>query len=167
MINRSSYYLKIIIFLFFALSCTPVAAYQFCPAKLWGQPATNLLYLGMWTYHPYDYKKKFELFRNDLVLFVYRGFLACTFINCYGDRTYAVGIQRYWLQTCHQTGFESKFGYRAGLFYGYDERLHPIAGKLIILPCAQIIYDLSWKNVGIELSYTGVIVSAGFFINFK
>jgi hypothetical protein len=121
----------------------------------------------MWTYHPFDYKKKFETFRNDLVMFVYKGIFASTFINCYGDRSYAVGIQRYWLQTCFKTGVESKLGYRAGFIYGYDERLHPIANKLIILPCAQIIYDLSWKNVGIELSYTGVIVSAGFFIYFK
>lgn len=150
--------------LFFLLSVNISAQANQFLRTLWGTPPPNSLYLGMWTYHVNDTDR--VIYKNDLLMLVYRSFFAGTLINCYNDRTYIFGVQRYVFENHFGCGIDSQLGYRAGLIYGYDERLMPIAGTLKLLPCAQIIYDLGWKHVGVEFTFTGVIVSAGFSIRF-
>lgn len=134
-----------------------------CLKTLWGIAPPNSLYLGMWTYHFNDANR--EIYNNELVMLVYRSFFFGTLVNCYDDRTYIFGIQRYMFENHIASCVDSRWGYRAGFIYGYDERLMPIAGKLKLLPCAQLIYDLGWKHMGVEVSFTGVVVSVGLSIH--
>ncbi|MBA2654714.1 MAG: hypothetical protein H0U71_06575 [Gammaproteobacteria bacterium] len=129
-----------------------------------GTPAPNGINVGMWSCHLYNISE--GLYRNDLLSITYGGFFAGTLLNCFQDRCYAVGCQRYWLDIPLSQCVMSHFGYRLGLLYGYDERLSAIAGKCAILPCLQFIYSINYKKVGVELMLTGVTLSGGFFIRF-
>lgn len=149
--------------LYFFIECT--FANDNLLSKIYGQTSPNRIYFGMWSYH-LNFPGYMHLYNNTLVGAVYNGYLAFSFINCYNDRTYAVGIQRYWLEKPLFDCVNTRLGYRLGGIYGYDERLAKIAGQLKVLPAASIIYDINWKNLGIELSYTGVVIAAGFFIQF-
>lgn len=158
--------LKVIPILITIMFSTNALSYdKACIEKWFGKPSYDSFYIGLWTLHLYDYKN-INIYNNSLYLLAYKGFCAGTFMNCYGDRTYMLGVQRYFIDK-PLGPFCTMLGYRAGFLYGYNEQLFPLAGKLKILPCCQIIYDLSWRNLGIELSYTGIIISAGFFIRFN
>ena len=101
---------------------------------------------------------------NQLIAGTYKGYFAGTFINSFYDRGYALGIQRMWDTEQLSDNFKNSVGYRLGLVSGYDERLAPIAAKTPVLPFPQIIDDITWKHVGIELSWCVDTVSAGFVV---
>ena len=81
---------------------------------LWGTtPADGLFYM------PYGFhndSSKLETF--GLVGGIFKTAFLMTFTNSYGDRTWALGIERDLFQF-HRL----RFGYGAGLMYGYDGRL--------------------------------------------
>jgi hypothetical protein len=57
-------------------------------------------------------------------------------------------------------------GYRAGLITGDDERFIPLAGKTPVIPMVQPLLTVDRRRLGAELSYSGVIASAGFNVRF-
>lgn len=91
-----------------------------------------------------------------------------TLINSYGERMYAAGIQRYWLQKPLGSHFNYDVRYRLGLVYGYGNILINL-GDLTppVLPFAQLIAGIAWKDVGWKVSYTGIVISTEFYIKFK
>jgi hypothetical protein len=134
--------------------------------RIVGEPSANSVYFGMWSYHLRPGSQKAEDSRNDLLGVVYHGFFAGTLRNSFRHRSWALGIQRNWLSKPLSPNINYSLGYRLGLVHGYDEHLMHLAGQVPFIPFAQIVSDLSYKNVGVELSYTGVVVSGGFFIRF-
>ena len=132
-------------------------------SKLWGTPAPTAIYPGMVTFH-LEPGSRDDNWNNQLIAATYKGYFAGTFINSFYDRGYAAGIQRMWDTEQLSDNFKNSVGYRVGLVTGYDERLAPIAAKTPVLPFPQVIDDITWKHVGVELSWCVDTVSAGFVV---
>ncbi|MGH7471932.1 MAG: hypothetical protein ACRENP_28610 [Longimicrobiales bacterium] len=121
------------------------------------------VYVGMWSTHLRDLNR--GLLGNSLIGLAYRGYYAATFINSFGDRAVAVGIQRSfspgkpgWLTTA--------LGYRVGLLTGYDERLFGIGHISPLIPFGQIVGNLDCRNLGVELAYAGVVATVTLSVTF-
>lgn len=144
----------------FAVSAARPAAAQSETADSTSAPPAALmrtrLYLGMWSTHLRDLGG--GLHGNAVLGVAFRGFYAATFINSFGDRSLAAGIQR-GLTTPQRGTLTAALGYRAGLVTGYDERLFGIGDKLPALPFAQLVGSLDYRNVGLELAYAGIVAS--------
>lgn len=134
--------------------------------QLWGKPAPPALYLGMASFH-LDPNSRDDNWNNQLIAGTYGGFFAGTLVNSFYDRAYAVGIQRMWGKQQLSEHISNSPGYRLGLISGYDERMMDLAERTPLLPFPQIIDDIViGDHVGIELSWSAVVVSAGFVITF-
>ncbi len=103
---------------------------------------------------------------NELIGAGYKGFFAATLLNSFHDRAYIAGIQRYVYTQKFSNGFTQNFGYRLGFISGYDERMSPLTNVSPLLPFPQLIYDISWKQVGVDFGFSGLALSAGFFYQF-
>jgi hypothetical protein len=122
------------------------------------RPADRRLYLGMWTIHFRDLDRGLD--NNWLLALSWGRVYGATFINSFGERAYSMGVQgtvARWSPGIMSLGL----GYRAGLVTGYDERLFPLAGRTPVLPLLQPLITLDAQRVGVELSYSGVVASAG------
>ncbi|WP_263081241.1 hypothetical protein [Endozoicomonas sp. Mp262] len=136
--------------------------------KFWGTPASNRLYLGMWTYHFQKEKKKEgkgkgQDWNNQLLAFSYNGYYGGTFINTHSDRVVTLGVQRSWVQTSYGEA-QVELGYRLGMMYGYTKYLTLFNTRFF--PLFQVITDIDYKGLGIELSWAGVVATVGFSIRF-
>lgn len=131
--------------------------------SLWGQAPDNKLLLGMWTVHLSGGTDRDHVSNNTVGLVYHSAFLA-TFNNTYGRQSVAGGLERAWVSKQLNSHTHISLGYRLGLIYGYDKRLMPLAGQTPIIPFAQIIADMSYRRVGVEISYTGIVISAGFYL---
>lgn len=133
--------------------------------SLWGTTPPNVVYLGMWTYHFQAKSRKSDNYTNNLLAFGYHSMFVGTFTNSYGVQSFALGFQRYLYSHAFDQGkVDYDFGYRIGAMTGYDSRLMHLAGQTPVLPFGQLISDLSYKRVGWEVTYTGILVSTSFFI---
>lgn len=135
---------------------------------LWGSsPCETRLYLGMWSVHA---TKKERNGNNQLIGFSYNSFAAGTFVNSYGNRGVTVGIQRIWLTGLLKHDLNYQLGYRFGLVSGYEG--HNLTGieatrNWPVIPYAQLIFDLSWKHLGIEFSTSSpYVLATSFYIKF-
>jgi hypothetical protein len=123
-----------------------------------GAPAAALtrVYLGMWTSHVREPARGLDA--NSLIGLAVRGYYGATFVNSYGNRAFAAGIQR--TITARQgRAVRSALGYRAGLVTGYDERFLPVAASVPAIPFAQVVGSLDHRSLGVELAYAGVVAS--------
>jgi len=139
------------------------AAPDFAAAQAAGEapPATGTrhlarIYVGMWTAHIRKIHRGLD--SNWLVGVTWRGFYGGTFINSYGDRSFAAGIQRTVARGRDGT-LVPNFGYRVGLITGYDGRFIPLASKTPVLPLAQVLGGLDVGRTGLELGWAGLIAS--------
>ena len=114
------------------------------------------LYVGMWTTHLKH--RVVTLDNNWLVGFAHRGFFGGTFVNSFGRRAYSAGIQRTALSR-NRGPLTSSLGYRLGLVSGYDGRFMRIARDSPVLPLISAYGNVDVGRVGIEVSYTIVVVS--------
>ena len=129
--------------------------------QLWGRPSQDKLYLGMWTLHFKSGKEQEN--NNELIGFTWGGYYGGTFINTHGDRVWSGG----WQRTLYQKKYgeiEVEAGYRAGMMYGYKKYLK--MGNTRFFPLFQTLLDIGYKNVGVELSWAGVVFTAGFYYRF-
>jgi hypothetical protein len=122
------------------------------------EPADRRLYLGMWTIHFRDLDRGLD--NNWLLAVSWGRIYGATFVNSFGKRAYSTGVQRTVARWNSRT-VSLGLGYRAGLVTGYDERLFPLAGKTPVLPLLQPLINVDASRLGLELSYSGVIASAG------
>lgn len=125
-----------------------------------------MLGLGMWSYHLKHESQNFDNSRNDLVGLSYDGYFLATLVNSENRRSYAAGVQRYWLTKNLKPDLMYQLGYRLGLIYGYDRKLGKYAAHVPVVPFPQFLFDLTWKHFGWEISYTWVVVSTSFYIRF-
>jgi hypothetical protein len=114
------------------------------------------IYFGMWSTHILDINR--GLGANSLIAVAWRGWFGGTFINSFGDRAVAIGLQRSF--TPARTGaITTALGYRAGIVSGYDRRFFGIGQMSPLLPFAQLTGSLDCRNLGLELAYTGIVAS--------
>lgn len=126
-----------------------------------GQPAQDTIYLGMWSHHFIDNSDDYQTTHNLLAI-TYRGFYGGTFQNSLDDRTWGAGIQR----DVYRTNLDSisiEIGYRLGILYGYDSMEVYDTG---LFPLLQLYSDLHYKNVGVQFSWAGSVVTVGFLVRF-
>ncbi len=97
----------------------------------------------------------------------YNSFFAGTFINSYNIRTYVAGVQRYWVEKHPSVNVTWQLGYRLGLMYGYQIKgsTHLI-NKPPIFPAFEVISDLTYKHIGLELSWTDVVITGSLYVRF-
>lgn len=129
---------------------------------LWASPASNRLYMGMWSYH--FHHKKEQDWNNQLLAFSHQGFYGGTFINTHGDRVVTAGVQRAWLKARSNNNVRVEVGYRLGMMYGYTRYLTLFGTRFY--PLLQVITDIDYQGFGIELSWAGVVTTVGFSIRF-
>jgi hypothetical protein len=119
-------------------------------------PEPTRLYFGMWTTHLKD--DAVALDNNWVVGVTYRGFFGGTFLNSFGRRAYTGGVQRTLLASERQPVGVS-LGYRVGVVSGYDGRFMRMARDTPVLPFVQPFVTIDMQRIGIEVSYTFVVVS--------
>jgi hypothetical protein len=113
-------------------------------SSLVGGPAERRRFIfGLWTLHPFEPQFP-EVEWTQGVGFAFSQWFAATFINSYDDRSFIVGVERYWARgKWGVTDFG--VGYRAGLVTGYDERLATWAEDTPVLPFAGLV---GWFDAG-------------------
>jgi hypothetical protein len=124
-----------------------------------GQPAQNSLYLGMWSYHFVNDDESYQNTHN-LIGLTYKGFFAGTFENSRDERAWAAGFQRDLYQN-ELSMLNVAMGYRIGLMHGYDKMQIFDSG---FYPLLQLYSEFSYKKAGVQLSWAGSVVTAGFFL---
>ncbi len=136
---------------------------------LWGKAGKDALYLGMWSFHLSILfnADAGENWQHNLIAGAYSGFIFGTFINSFNDRCYVAAVHRSIYRTGTKDGFSTDLGYNLGVVKGYDSRLISIANDVKYLPFLQVTYDISWKMLGLQLSYVGTVLTAGFFIEYE
>ena len=128
---------------------------------LLGQPGEDTIMLGMWSYHFVDDDDSYQT-TNDLLAFSYKGYYAGTFKNSHNDQTWSLGFERDVYRT--ELNFLSvSIGYRAGIMYGY-ETMQIFDTKLF--PLFQVYTNLVYKHAGVQLTWAGSVLTAGFVITF-
>lgn len=114
------------------------------------------LHVGMWTSHLARVRHGLE--PNWLVAVGWRGLYGGTFVNSFGDRGFAAGIERSLTRSADGTVTRG-LGYRLGVVTGYDERLTGLAGKTPVLPALQVMGDLAVGRTGLELAWAGKVAT--------
>ena len=85
---------------------------------LFGQPAQNSVYIGMWSYHVFNDDASYQSTHN-LIGLTYNGFFVGTFENSRDERALAAGFQRDVFCTTFDV-LTIEVGYRVGLMHGYE-----------------------------------------------
>ncbi|MDA7742324.1 hypothetical protein N8865_01800 [Francisellaceae bacterium] len=134
--------------------------------KVWGVTPANQIFAGMWVLHFNQSSRKEDNWQANLLGVQYDGFFVVTFNNSFYDQSLAAGFGRQVYQTKMSENTLFSTGYRLGGIYGYDDRIGDIGKYTPIIPFAQFYADFQYKNFGIELSYMGVIATAGFYMTF-
>ena len=117
----------------------------------------------MWTAHlKHD---ALTLDNNWLVGVAARGYFGATFLNSFGRRGFTGGIQRT-IAASDPRPFGASLGVRLGFITGYDGRLMRVARDTPVLPLIQPYATIDVQRIGIEVSYTLVVVSAAVSIGF-
>lgn len=114
------------------------------------------LYAGMWTIHLKD--NVLVIDSNWAVGVTAGGYFGAAFLNSYGEPAFAGGIQRTLISSAPGPVVASA-GFRLGAITGYDDRLMPLARRTPVLPLVQPFAMVDIHRIGIEVSYTFVIVS--------
>jgi hypothetical protein len=137
-----------------ATSNAPATAEHTSPET--GARRPTRLYVGMWTMHlKHDV---LTLDNNWVIGLSWRGFFGATFLNSFGRRAYTGGIQRTLLST-EPHPIAASLGFRLGFVTGYDGRFMRLARETPVLPLVQPFALIESQHVGVEVSYTFVVVS--------
>ena len=121
------------------------------------------VYFAMWTTHlKYDV---ITLENNWTLGLSTRGYFAATFRNSFDRRAFAAGLQRTLVST-RDRPVDLSVGYRLGLISGYDGRFMRIARDTPVMPLIQPFVTLEAGRLGVEVSYTFVVVSAALSFRF-
>jgi hypothetical protein len=114
------------------------------------------LYFGMWTMHLRD--DTIGLKNNWAIGLASHGFFGGTFMNSFGRRGFTGGLQRTIVST-EPAVVSASLGFRLGVVSGYDGRFMRLARETPVLPLLQPFVTIDVGHLGVEISYTFVIVS--------
>jgi hypothetical protein len=131
---------------------------------LWGAPEPSALYLGMWSTHLTD--PDLDVANNWLIGLNFRGYFLGTFMNSYDKRSWATGVERRIFSLGKQNQLNASLGYRLGLMTGYEDRFTPFFGNSPIIVFPQLYSNIAYDHIGVQLSYSWSVVTAGFYIRF-
>ena len=114
------------------------------------------LHVGMWTTHLNDLSRGLDA--NWLLALGWRGFYGGTFVNSFGSRAFAAGIER---PLVREEGgrVSAGLGYRLGIVTGYDERFIGLAARTPVLPALQVKGDVAVGRTGLELAWVGLVAT--------
>ncbi len=143
------------------LPAPPAAAEKTAMELFWGEPAMDTLYLGMWSYHFVDDDDEYQTTHN-LIGLAFKGYYFGTFENSRDDRAWSGGVQRDVYRSMWGP-LSVEAGYRAGILYGYEKMQIGDSG---FFPLIQLYTDIRYKNVGMQFSWGGSALTAGFLIRF-
>lgn len=130
----------------------------------WSGPSSHdRLYLGLWSAHTFESDFP-DFFSNRALGLQYSSLFGVSFVNSYGDRSLAVGAERSWLRWSAGP-LHTMLGFRAGLIYGYDEKLVSVAGLTPVLPLLQPVAMLRFGAFGADVGWVPRVMSitGGFF----
>jgi hypothetical protein len=152
-------------FLFTILAAFPSqAAAQQANGSAPRQPTQTHIYFGLWSVHLNA--DRIGVDSNNVMLGVTHGpVFATTFVNSFGKRAYAAGLQRALAWRRSSLGAAS-LGVRLGAISGYDERFLAFAKDTPVIPMASVYTLFELKRVGIEASWTLVVASAAISVRF-
>jgi hypothetical protein len=119
------------------------------------------VYVGVWTSHLTRVRSGVD--GAWLVAVGWRSLYGSTFVNSFGDRAFAVGIERDLARADGGTVARG-LGYRLGLVTGYDERLVGFAGKVPVLPGLQVLGNMAVGPTGLELAWAGKVATVSPFM---
>lgn len=127
------------------------------------RPPVTRLYLGMWSTHLNAKKPAID---PNWLVGVSRGrAFGATFINSFGRRAFAAGLQL--PVASGQAGWlGGTLGVRLGALTGYDERFWKIAKDTPVLPLIQAFGQVEVGRLGIEADWTWVVASVTFSVRF-
>jgi hypothetical protein len=131
------------------------ATSQPAPARPRGRHETRL-YFGMFTTHLKE--PTVSLHNNWLIAVSYRGFFGGTFLNTFGRRAFTGGLQRTLVSHVREP-LAASLGVRLGVVTGYDGRFMELARETPVLPLISAYGNVDVKRIGVEVSYTFVVVS--------
>jgi hypothetical protein len=131
---------------------------------LWGTPEPSALYLGMWSAHLND--PNFDVSNNWLIGYNFRGYFLGTFINSYNQRSWATGVQRSVWSIGKLDSLNTSLGYRLGLMTGYQNRFPQFYRNSPIIFFPEFYANVAFDYIGVQISYSWTVVTAGFFIRF-
>jgi hypothetical protein len=121
------------------------------------RPPTRL-YAGMWSVHLRDLAP--TLTANHLLALSHDGYFVGTFVNSFNERGMAAGLTRDLVRWGADRAALS-VGWRGGLVTGYDERLlDGLGDRWPVIPFLQVLGNVDWRRVGVEFSWSGIVVSA-------
>ncbi|GMV08248.1 MAG: hypothetical protein AMXMBFR53_45230 [Gemmatimonadota bacterium] len=134
------------------------------PASAPGGPGGARLHVGMWTSHLSSPGRGVDA--NWLVALGWRGFYGGTFVNSFGDRSFAAGIERS-VSRREEGRWTGGVGYRLGVVSGYDERLLRLAARTPVLPALQVMGDVGVGKTGLELAWAGKVATLSPFMRVR
>lgn len=126
------------------------------PSSERSSPYGVRLHVGMWTTHLNRVSRGVDA--NWLLALGWRGLYGGTFINSFGNRAFAAGIERPLVRS-DSGSVVTGLGYRLGVVTGYDERLMGLAGKTPVLPALQVTGDVGVGATGVELAWAGKVAT--------
>jgi hypothetical protein len=126
---------------------------------LHGRPTEDQLLLGMCTFHAKPSSLRSRNWNQNLLGVQCNDIFACTFENSFSRRAWGLGyvrnltpflpVSENW-QTC--------YGYRLGVLYGYKEGQAPLAGLSPVIPMAAFYKRLIYRDhLGIEFTVTNAL----------
>jgi hypothetical protein len=107
---------------------------------------------------------------NPMLAITYKGIFAGTFVNSFGIRSFSLGVQRYWFETSSAHKLRYALGYRLGLIQGYGgltrQPYRFFCYNQPFLPFAQLVSNLTYQHVGVELGFTMNVLSGSAYLRF-
>lgn len=121
------------------------------PAVVGTSPTRDRVIVGLWAMHPFEPQFP-EIDATQGLGGVWGHWFGATFVNSYGERTVALGVERNWFHRGRgRAGLG--VGYRVGLIAGYDERLVEIARHTPVLPFGGVVVWARYGPVAIDSYY--------------
>jgi 4-amino-4-deoxy-L-arabinose transferase-like glycosyltransferase len=131
-----------------------------------GEPTQDQLWIGMASWHFNRASRHGRNWNQNLLGVQANDFFLVTFENSFYNRTFVAGWGRE--LSSHSLGehWDSSFGYRLGLIYGYRVSEAPLSDDSPIIPLIEVHERLVYRDhFGVEIMLTTVL-SASFFYQF-
>ena len=144
----------------------PAAGGQAQAGHLWGKPAPDVLYLGMWSHHLLNNNFP-SMMADNLIGFSYQGYAAATYRNSYLEQSYVLALRREWRSGRLGEACQYQFGFQAGVIDGYHSSNLILSKRLPLTPYIAPTFSLTIKkHLGVEIAYIYYAFTASLYWQF-